>query len=136
MRKTTGHVIRISGLVIEMLGIWGVYRASVNTDQPRIQVPGGTTISVAWIAVGLGFVALADRYDPRLRRAVTTNERLQKISASSHRDAQAFGKGLPTTAPGIPSLLYHIHHNTQTRHAVRFPVSHRRLASTASSTDV
>ena len=55
MRKTTGHVIRISGLVIEMLGIWGVYRASVDADQPRIPLPGGTTISLAWIAVALGF---------------------------------------------------------------------------------
>ena len=55
MRKTAGHIIRISGLVIEMLGIWGVYNASVNADQPRFQLPGGTTISLAWIAVGLGF---------------------------------------------------------------------------------
>jgi hypothetical protein len=55
MRKTTGHVIRISGLVIEMFGIWGVYRAGNNTDLPRIQLPGGPAISIAWVAVALGF---------------------------------------------------------------------------------
>jgi hypothetical protein len=55
MGKTTGHVIRISGLVIEMLGIWGVFRSNLNTDQPQIQLPGGPAISIAWLAVGLGF---------------------------------------------------------------------------------
>jgi hypothetical protein len=55
MGKTTGHIIRISGLVIEMLGIWGVYSVSVNTGQRRIQLPGGPAISIAWIAVALGF---------------------------------------------------------------------------------
>lgn len=55
MRKTAGHIIRISGLVIEMLGLWGVLRPSVDTDQPQVSLPGGTTIPLAWIAIGLGF---------------------------------------------------------------------------------
>ena len=56
MRKNTGHLIRISGLVIEMLGIWGVYRASGDNDQARLSLPGGTEVPLAGIAVGLGFV--------------------------------------------------------------------------------
>jgi hypothetical protein len=56
MRKTTGHIIRISGLLIEMLGIWGVFNATSDKDQARLQLPGGTVIPLAWLAVGLGFV--------------------------------------------------------------------------------
>jgi hypothetical protein len=56
MRTTTGQIIRISGLLIEMLGIWGVYNGAGNKDQPVLQLPGGTAVSPAWIAVGLGFV--------------------------------------------------------------------------------
>ena len=56
MRKTTGHVIRISGLLIEMLGIWGVLNANSAKDQARLELPGGTVVPLAWLAVGLGFV--------------------------------------------------------------------------------
>ena len=56
MTKNTGHVIRIIGLVIEMAGVWGVYRASVDNGQARVQQPGGSGISWPWIAVGVGFV--------------------------------------------------------------------------------
>jgi hypothetical protein len=56
MRKTTGHIIRITGLLIEMLGIWGVYNATGAKDQARLELPGGTSIPVAWLAIGLGFV--------------------------------------------------------------------------------
>ena len=55
MRKTTGHIIRITGLLIEMLGIWGVYNAT-DDKQARLELPGGTLIPVAWLAIGLGFV--------------------------------------------------------------------------------
>jgi hypothetical protein len=56
MRKTTGHIIRISGLVIELLGIWGVFNATGDNDQARLELPGGTVVPLAWLAVGLGFV--------------------------------------------------------------------------------
>ena len=56
MRKTTGHVIRITGLLIEMLGIWGVYNTTGDKDQARLELPGGTLVPVAWLAIGLGFV--------------------------------------------------------------------------------
>ena len=56
MRKTTGHILRISGLVIEMLGIWGVFRANGHKDQAHIPLPGGTAVPLAFAVVGLGFV--------------------------------------------------------------------------------
>jgi hypothetical protein len=56
MRKNTGHIIRISGLLIEMLGIWGVFSATGNHDRARLLLPGGTVISLPWLAVGFGFV--------------------------------------------------------------------------------
>jgi hypothetical protein len=56
MRKTTGHIIRITGLLIEMLGIWGVYNATGDKDQARLELSGGTSVPVAWLAIGLGFV--------------------------------------------------------------------------------
>jgi hypothetical protein len=56
MRKTTGHIIRICGLLIEMLGIWGVFSATDAKGQARLQLPGGTVVPLAWLAVGLGFV--------------------------------------------------------------------------------
>jgi hypothetical protein len=56
MRKTTGHIIRIMGLLIEMLGIWGVYNTTDDKDQARLELPGGTSVAMAWLAIGLGFV--------------------------------------------------------------------------------
>jgi hypothetical protein len=56
MRKIVGHIIRIGGLVIEMLGIWGVYHGNGQKDQAQIQLPGGRAMPLAFIAVGLGFV--------------------------------------------------------------------------------
>ena len=95
MRKTTGHIIRISGLVIEMLGIWGVFRASGDTDQPRIQLPGGTTIAMAWIAVGLGFVVWLTGtilvYAPRSRQ-----KPVPKDQRNSNPDVpESFPTGVP-----------------------------------------
>jgi hypothetical protein len=56
MRKTTGHVIRISGLLIEFLGLWGVFNTTGDKDQARLELPGGTVVPLAWLAIGLGFV--------------------------------------------------------------------------------
>jgi uncharacterized membrane protein len=56
MQKTNGQIVRIIGLVIEMLGIWGVFNATGAKDQPRIELPGGIVLPLAWLAVGLGFV--------------------------------------------------------------------------------
>ena len=60
--RRTGHVIRIIGLVIEMLGVWGVYRASVNDSRsgsgaPQPGLVGRRSLSgYLDLAVGFGFV--------------------------------------------------------------------------------
>ena len=54
MQKNTGHIIRICGLVIEMLGVWAVYNASGAADQARLSLPGGTTVpwhGLPWASV-------------------------------------------------------------------------------------
>ena len=49
-------LFRSVGLLIEMLGIWGVYNATGDKEQARLELPGGTLVPVAWLAIGLGFV--------------------------------------------------------------------------------
>jgi hypothetical protein len=56
MKKTAGHLIRILGLVIEMLGVWGVFNSTGAKNSARLQLPGGDEIPLAWLAVGVGFV--------------------------------------------------------------------------------
>jgi hypothetical protein len=56
MKKTLGHLIRILGLVIEMLGVWGVVNSTGAKNSARLQLPGGSEIPSAWLAVGIGFV--------------------------------------------------------------------------------
>ena len=66
MTKTTGHIIRISGLLIEMLGLWGVFNATGDKDQAsapaprRHHGPAGLARRRAWLW------ALVDRDSPRL----------------------------------------------------------------------
>jgi hypothetical protein len=56
MNKTTGHIIRMAGMLIEMIGVWGVYQAN-NTKSPRvITIPGSGPIFVAWIPVFVGLI--------------------------------------------------------------------------------
>jgi hypothetical protein len=54
MKTTTGHLIRISGLLIEMLGVWGVFN-STGAISMALHLPGGGDIPLAWLAVGVGF---------------------------------------------------------------------------------
>jgi hypothetical protein len=56
MQKTVGHVLRMTGLIIEMVGVWSVYRPTGANDWRRIQLADGTVVSLAWIAVCLGFI--------------------------------------------------------------------------------
>jgi hypothetical protein len=56
MKKTTGHVFRICGLLIEMLGVWGVFNSTGAKNLTRLQLPGGNEIPLAWLAIGVGFV--------------------------------------------------------------------------------
>jgi len=55
MNPTMGHLIRFSGLAIEMLGVWGVYNSIGSKDGGLIQLPGGTTVHWGWIVWAIGF---------------------------------------------------------------------------------
>ena len=49
MSKTTGHIIRMIGMLIEMLGVWGVYQASNSKTPWVISIPGaGSMPSPGW----------------------------------------------------------------------------------------
>jgi hypothetical protein len=54
--RTTGQLLRLIGLVIEMIGVVGVIRERGGQDVPHVQIPGGPTVSAGWAAVVLGFV--------------------------------------------------------------------------------
>jgi hypothetical protein len=56
MNKTTGHIIRMIGMVIEMFGVWGVYQASNSKTPWLISIPGAGTMPVAWLAVFTGLI--------------------------------------------------------------------------------
>ena len=84
MNKTTGHIIRISGLLIELLGLWGVFHSSdVQEDRGRLVLPGGTVVPLAWLAVGLGFVLWLTGtflvYAARSRRTPVQNEQRELL---------------------------------------------------------
>jgi hypothetical protein len=60
MSKTTGHIVRMIGMLIEMFGVWGVYQASKTENPWAISIPGATSVPVAWLAVFAGlFIWLA-----------------------------------------------------------------------------
>ena len=73
MNKTTGHIIRMIGMLIEMLGVWGVYQASQSKTPWLISIPGRGTIPVAWLAVFVGLciwlagVFIVYSYRPKAR---------------------------------------------------------------------
>jgi drug/metabolite transporter (DMT)-like permease len=54
--RMTGQLLRLVGLLIEMVGVVGVVRERGGSEVPRFQIPGGPTVSAGWAAVVLGFV--------------------------------------------------------------------------------
>jgi hypothetical protein len=54
--KTAGPILRLTGLLIEMLGIWAVFQQSRGPEAARWQLPGGSSLPLAWLAVALGFI--------------------------------------------------------------------------------
>jgi hypothetical protein len=55
MTRLIGHALRILGILIEMLGVWGVYTAAQGGNVPKVPVRSGDNVPIAWVAVGLGF---------------------------------------------------------------------------------
>jgi hypothetical protein len=43
------------GLLIELIGIWVVFSAKADNEVHRIPLPGGGTVPVGWLVVGVGF---------------------------------------------------------------------------------
>jgi hypothetical protein len=54
--RVTGQLLRLVGLLIEMVGVVGVVRERGGHEVPQIRIPGGPTVSASWAAVVLGFV--------------------------------------------------------------------------------
>lgn len=54
--KTTGHIIRMIGMLIEMLGVWGVYQSSNSQAPWLISIPGAAAMPIAWLAVFAGLI--------------------------------------------------------------------------------
>jgi drug/metabolite transporter (DMT)-like permease len=54
--RRTGQWLRFIGLLIEMVGVFGVVREKGGQASPQIAFPGGQAVSAAWAAVALGFV--------------------------------------------------------------------------------
>ncbi len=56
MSKTTGHIIRMTGMLIEMLGLWGVVQTRNSKAPWLISIPGAGSMPVAWLAVFIGLI--------------------------------------------------------------------------------
>jgi hypothetical protein len=56
MKKVNGQILRLGGLLIEMLGVLGIVTGHPDAGAARLRLPGGTMIAPAWIAVALGFL--------------------------------------------------------------------------------
>jgi hypothetical protein len=56
MTRTIGHLVRITGLVIELVGIWALYAGRDDKAPTLVWLPGGRAVPAAWLAVGLGFI--------------------------------------------------------------------------------
>lgn len=54
--RTYVHSLRFLGLLIEMTGVVGIIRERAGTPMPHLSIPGGPTVSWAWVAVVIGFV--------------------------------------------------------------------------------
>jgi hypothetical protein len=52
----TGQLLRMVGLLIEMLGAVGVVRERGGELGPTVRIPGGASYSAAWVALVVGFV--------------------------------------------------------------------------------
>ncbi len=56
MTKTTGHIIRMVGMLIEMIGVLGVYQSTKSDSPWTITIPGAGSVPAAWLAVFVGLV--------------------------------------------------------------------------------
>jgi len=56
MRQVVGQILRITGLLIEMIGLLGVITGLSSLDAAPIQLLGGVSVAPVWIPIILGFL--------------------------------------------------------------------------------
>lgn len=54
--RTHARWLRYLGLFLELTGVVGIVRERPGREMPRLSIPGGYSISWAWIALAIGFV--------------------------------------------------------------------------------
>lgn len=54
--RTHARWLRYLGLLLEMTGLVGIVRERPGREMPRLTIPGGYSISWAWISLAVGFV--------------------------------------------------------------------------------
>jgi hypothetical protein len=55
MNQATGQALRLTGLLIELLGAIAVVLQSRGTSIASVPLPGGASVSLGWLAVAVGF---------------------------------------------------------------------------------
>jgi len=57
MSKVIGNILRMSGLLIEMVGVWAIFSGKGDKNATLVSLPGGNTAPVVWVVVvGAGFL--------------------------------------------------------------------------------
>ena len=56
MKTVVGQFMRLGGLIIEMLGVWAVFKATGDKPMASVQLPGMAPVPLPWIGVGFGFL--------------------------------------------------------------------------------
>ncbi|MHB1561455.1 MAG: hypothetical protein ACYC61_28740 [Isosphaeraceae bacterium] len=54
--RTYARWLRYLGLLLEMTGVVGIVRERPGREMPRLTIPGGYSMSWAWIVLAIGFV--------------------------------------------------------------------------------
>jgi hypothetical protein len=55
MNQVIGQILRMTGLLIELIGVWAVFRFSGDRKATQIALPGGRSAPIGWLIVILGF---------------------------------------------------------------------------------
>jgi hypothetical protein len=56
MTKIIGQLIRLGGLLVEMLGVLAVMKGTEGKFARQVHLPGFEPVPVGWIGVAFGFV--------------------------------------------------------------------------------
>jgi hypothetical protein len=56
MKALVGQLMRLGGLIVEMLGVYAVMKGVEGPFAAKVQLPGFEPVPIGWIGVGFGFV--------------------------------------------------------------------------------